>query len=143
MGTEKIRFDTSHGSLEPDPIHTGWVLAGNPVTRSKFISRGGDGRAIAYIWECTAGRFHWEYPVDETVYLIEGSVTVKDHRGVSRTANAGDTIFFPAGTRAEWSVARYVRKFALAGAPIRRSLLLQHRMLRFLKRIAGGAEGIR
>ncbi len=144
VSNEKIRFGTSNGDLDPDPIRAGWILAGNPVTRSKFIGRGADGAAITHVWECTAGRFRWEYPFDETIYLIEGSVTVKDQSGICRTVNAGDTIFFPAGSSAEWCVARYVRKIALSRTPLPKSSLMPRRVVLMLKRlVAVASSGVR
>jgi EutQ-like cupin domain len=35
-------------------------------------------RAESRIENCTAGRFDWFYDVDETVYVLEGSVTIKN-----------------------------------------------------------------
>jgi uncharacterized cupin superfamily protein len=123
-------------SLSPAPINPKWVLEGNPVARNKLLSKSADGAASSYIWDCTAGRFNWFYDVDETVYVIEGGVVV-NVAGAARRLSAGDTIFFPAGTRAEWHVEHYIRKIAFCRVPLPRWLVLAKRGYRFLKRLVG------
>ena len=85
------------------------------------------------MWDCTAGRFNWYYDGDETIYVIEGSVTVTDRGGVTRSLNAGDTAFFPAGSSAEWTVNKYVRKIAFLRQPLERRSFAR-RLYHFLKR---------
>jgi uncharacterized protein len=77
------------------------------------------------------------YAAEETVYVIEGGVTIKDARGVAHRLRAGDSYVFPVGSRAEWHVEHYIRKFALIRTPLPRSLVLAKRGYRFLKRMIG------
>ena len=125
-------------ALNPSPIYANWVLEGNPVARNKVLSSSADGSASTIIWDCTAGRFNWNYDVDETIYVIEGGVVVKDLAGATRRLNAGDTIFFPAGARAEWHVESYIRKIAFCRTPLPRSFVFVRRGYGFLKRLMGG-----
>jgi hypothetical protein len=104
------------------------------------LSSSADGTASTLIWDCTAGRFNWFYDVDETVYVIEGGVVVKDVAGTARRLSAGDTIFFPAGARAEWHVEEYIRKIAFCRAPLSRPLVFARRGFRFLKRLMGSGD---
>ncbi len=138
--SNSIRFGTSQGDLDDSPIRKEWIIAGHPITRSRLLSRSADGSSSTHIWDCTAGRFNWHYTIDETVYVIEGSVIVKDRTGHSQTVNAGDTIFFPAGSSAEWTVERYVRKVAFLRAPVPRILAFPYRALRRVKRLMIGAR---
>ena len=126
-------------SLNPSPIHPGWILEGNPVARNKVLSSSADGTASTLIWDCTAGRFNWIYDVDETIYVIAGGVVLRDHAG-ARRLSAGDTIFFPAGARAEWHVEDYIRKIAFCRAPLPRPVVFAKRGFRFLKRLIGRAN---
>jgi hypothetical protein len=89
------------------------------------------------MWDCTAGRFNWYYDVDETLYVIEGSVTIKDDAGLTHRVSAGDTVFFPAGSHAEWHVENYIRKIAFCRAPLPAPLVFWKRGIRFLKRRLG------
>src|SRR5579862_1692321 len=95
-------IDVGAVHLSPSPIRPKWVLEGNPIARNKLISASADGAASSYIWDCTAGRFNWFYEVEETIYVIEGGVILRDEKGVARRLRAGDTYFFAAGARAEW-----------------------------------------
>jgi uncharacterized cupin superfamily protein len=122
-------------NLSPSPIRAGWVLEGNPIARNKLLSVSNDGAARSYIWDCTAGRFNWFYEADETIYVIEGSVVVKDGSGVTRRLGAGDTFLFSAGARTEWHVESYIRKFAIIRSPLPWPLVLAKRGYQFLKRL--------
>jgi uncharacterized protein len=127
--------------LSPSPIRASWVLEGNPIARNKLVSESADGAAKSYIWDCTAGRFNWFYGADETIYVIEGGVVVKDSSGAVRRLRAGDTYLFPAGARTEWHVEHYIRKFAIIRTPLPRPLVLAKRSYHFVKRLMGRSEG--
>ena len=135
-----INFGASALALGSCPINPGWVLEGNPVARNSLLSVSADGTASSYIWDCTAGRFNWFYDVDETIYVIEGGVVLKDTRGVHRLS-AGDAIFFPAGSNAEWIIETYIRKFAVIRTPLPRPLVAAKRGYKFLKRLVGVGNG--
>ena len=131
-----LKFGAANVKLNPSPIRPDWILEGNPVARNRVLSSSHDGSATTLIWDCTAGKFNWFYSVDETVYLIEGSVIVRDPSGLTRRVLAGETIFFPAGSQAEWTVEEYVRKVAFCRSPLPRALMLAKKGFRFLKRIS-------
>jgi uncharacterized cupin superfamily protein len=121
--------------LAPSPIHPNWILEGNPLARNHVLSHSADGTATTLVWDCTAGRFNWFYDVDETIYVIEGGVVLKDAAGVTRCLKAGDTFYFPAGAHAEWHVETYIRKIAFCRAPLPRVLMFAKRVFRFLNRL--------
>ena len=141
MQYKVITFGTSQVDLGPAPIRSDWILEGSPVTRNKLLSGSTDGTSNTYIWDCTTGRFNWFYDIDETVYVLEGSVKVRDHHGVTRTLVPGDTGYFPAGSSAEWTVDTYIRKMAFIQVPMPRPLRLAKRVLRSLKRMVRGNNG--
>jgi uncharacterized cupin superfamily protein len=132
-----IKFGIGGVTLEPAPINPQWILEGHPVARNKVLSTSADGTANTWMWDCTAGKFNWTYDIDETVYLLEGSVTIKDHRGGTHRVSAGDTVFFPAGTSAEWTVESYVRKVAFLRIPLPKPVLFVKNVVRSLKRLVG------
>jgi uncharacterized protein len=128
--------------LNPAAIKPDWVLEGNPVTRNKLLSTSADGTASTLLWDCTAGRFNWFYDVDETVFVLEGSVTIKDQEGSVRRVSAGDWIFFPKGSHAEWTVQTYVRKVAFCRSPMPKPVELARGVFRVLKKMTGrGSNG--
>jgi uncharacterized cupin superfamily protein len=136
-----IRFANSGIALSSAPINPDWILGGAPVARAQQIYRSKDGAADTFIWECTAGRFNWFYVIDETVYVIEGSVVVRDEEGIYNHLQAGSTIFFPAGSKAEWLVDKYVRKIAFCRVPLTRKLIAARFMYRRIRRLFGRASG--
>jgi len=136
-----IKLAVGQLALNPSPIHPEWVIEGNPIARNKVLSSSADGTASTLIWDCSAGRFNWFYDVDETIYVIEGGVVIRDAGGAARRLSAGDTIFFPAGVRAEWHVEDYIRKIAFCRVPLPRPIVFARRGYRFLKRLVGTRGG--
>jgi len=130
-----IQFGSERVELSDCPIEPSWILEGTPVARRYVLSNSADGSAGMIFWDCTAGRFHWHYGMDESIYFLEGSVTIKDQSGVWRHLESGDTVFFPAGSSAEWRVDRYIRKVAFCRVPMPRSVHLAKRAYRGLKRL--------
>jgi uncharacterized protein len=113
-----ITVGTCSAKFAPNPIQAAWILDGSPVARAELLSSSADGTASTYFWDCTAGRFNWFYSFDETFHILEGDVTLKYPSGVSRHVGTGDTVFFPAGSSAEWTVDHYVRKLAFCRTPL-------------------------
>ena len=137
-----IRLGTEKNQWTDCPIQPDWILEGTPVARIEHLSTSADGTASTYFWECTAGRFNWYYSFDETLHILEGSVTLKDPQGNSRRVVAGDVVFFPAGSRAEWTVDGYIRKLAFCRTALPGSLVLARNVARRIKRLlrGGGAK---
>lgn len=135
--TSTIEFRTGNVSLNACPIRAEWILEGAPVARNAILSRSADGGACTLIWDCTAGLFNWVYDIDETVYVLEGSVVVRDETGVTRRLGVGDTAFFPAGSKAVWHVESYVRKVAFCRNPVPAPVMFAMRAVRKLARMVG------
>jgi uncharacterized cupin superfamily protein len=137
-----IQFSTSECEFKPNPINPAWILEGNPMARMHMLSASADGTATTVIWDCSAGRFNWFYRLDETVYVLEGSVILKDISGNSRRVVAGDSVFFPAGSSAEWTVDSYIKKVAFLRSPLPPTLAAGRRMAkRILSFVRGGGKG--
>ena len=113
-----IEVDSSAADLSSLPIPDEWVLEGAPAARCRIVTKSTDGTAKTVIWDCTAGRFNWFYNQDETVYVLEGSFSIKEPSGATRLAKAGDMVLFRAGSQAEWTVPQYVRKVAFLRDPV-------------------------
>ena len=126
-------------ALEPSPINREWILEGDPRARAIVLSSSADGTASTFIWDCTAGRFNWYYGMDETIYVLEGGMTIKDAGGTHHL-KAGDTIYFPAGVSAEWIVDSYVRKIAFLRVKLPRALVSARRIYQRFKRAVGNGQ---
>jgi len=132
-----IEFGVANVVLNPSPIRAEWVLEGKPVTHFKLLPNSADGTASTVYWDCTAGRFNWFYDMDETLCILEGSVSIKEESGRVRHLDAGDWGFFPKGSHAEWTVDKYVRKIAFCRSPMPGSVQFARGVFRGLKRLAG------
>jgi uncharacterized protein len=98
--------------LTPAPIAPHCVIEGNPRARSARLSRSADGTSSVMAWACSAGRFHWYYSVDETLYVLAGEVHVTNEKGEVRRLGPGDMAYFPAGSHSVWHVPHEVVKLA-------------------------------
>jgi uncharacterized cupin superfamily protein len=137
MVLSTITFGISAPNIAPNPIKPEWILEGNPVARIERLSVSADGTASTYIWDCTAGRFNWFYSFDETFHILEGKVSLKEANG-TRIVSAGDTVFFPIGSSAEWTVDKYVRKLAFCRIPNPEYLNTARRVVRRVRGILSG-----
>jgi hypothetical protein len=115
--------------LKAAPINPGWIIEGAPIARNLKVAGSSDHSAWTMLWDCTAGKFHWIYKVDETVHVLEGSVTITMN-GKINILRAGDIAFFPAGSVAQWHIESYVRKLAFCQKPLPMILNLPLRAVR-------------
>lgn len=118
--------------LAPAPIPEGWILDGAPSAREKPLARSTDSAASAFMWDCTSGRFHWEYATEEIAHVLQGCALV-EIAGVSRRLQIGDTHVFPGGSRFRWTVPDYVRIVSLRLQPA------NHPLSRRLQAALGGS----
>jgi len=99
-----------HHGLEPVSIDPSWVLSGSPKFAMTVFSDAKHLGSFSGIWEATGpGKFIWKYGVDESIYILDGSVEL-EYMGKKLTLRPGDSTFFAAGTQATWTVQDHVRK---------------------------------
>ena len=143
-----VPFQSASTSLElsPSPINPAWIREGNPIARAAELHRSADGTAFTVVWHCTAGKFDWTYHLDETIYIIEGSIVLSDAGNPPRRLGPGDVVFFPKGSQVSWEVEGHVRKVAYFRRVLPAPLMSVFRLARGLKlalasRVGrGGAE---
>ena len=131
MPAADISSFNTFADLKSAPIHPDWIVEGTPMARNRLVAGSSDGSGWTMLWDCTAGKFNWTYKVDETVHILEGSVTVTV-QGKTRTLRPGDIAFFPEGAVAHWHVENYVRKLAFCQKPVPTLLGLPLRLTRRL-----------
>ncbi|MFZ0497609.1 MAG: cupin domain-containing protein [Steroidobacteraceae bacterium] len=130
-GARVLRHD-DYG-LVSSPIPRAWILEGEPVARSKRLTRSSDNLSATFMWDCTAGRFDWFYDDDEVIHVLEGSAVVVDAAGASQRLEVGDTFLFPAGSRYQWTVSNYVRRIGFLYPPLSREMRIIRGILKRLK----------
>lgn len=97
-------------SLKDAPIPPELITAGNPLGRIWIASQTEDLKVSQGVWECTAGRFNWEYGWDEFAMVLEGEAVITPQVGDAFTMRVGDFVHFPLGLKVEWYVPKYVKK---------------------------------
>ena len=99
-------------NLQATPISADWVLEGRPETRSHELARSHGLTSFTMVWDCTAGRFKWDYNKDETLVVLSGEAFITAGNDGERRIGPGDVVFFPAGSSATWRVPNYIKKVA-------------------------------
>ena len=74
------------------------------------LSKSIDARNVRGLWECTPGRFRWDFTYDETLVVVSGWATVTFDDGRSIELRAGDLAFFERGQSVVWTVRELFRK---------------------------------
>jgi uncharacterized cupin superfamily protein len=107
-----IEVANTASNMTPSPIENSWIIEGNPVAQSSLLSKSADGQAWTVVWQCSEGKFHWYYDIDETVLLLQGSIVIETDGMLPTRYGPDDVIFFPDGAHAKWHVESPVRKLA-------------------------------
>ena len=104
--------------MNPLPIEPAWILEGSPSARLASLARCPDGTTWLDLWDCTAGKFHWHYHLDEIAHIVDGEATITDADGIVSRIAAGDVVTFRHASRALWHVPHYIRKVAVMHRPL-------------------------
>ncbi|MFH1007648.1 MAG: cupin domain-containing protein [Candidatus Latescibacterota bacterium] len=97
-------------ALVDSPLAKDLILEGSPSPRIWVNAQSPDKKVTHGVWDCTAGRFNWEFTCDEFVMILDGEVTITPENGDAFTLRTGDLCYFPAGLKTLWQVDRYVKK---------------------------------
>ena len=104
-------------ALVPWPLPAEWVQEGAPDASGAVLSRSDDSRLIRGVWQCTPGRFSWEFSYDETLVVVSGRATVVLDTGDRVELEPGVLAFFGRGHSAVWTVHETLRKGFHADSP--------------------------
>jgi uncharacterized cupin superfamily protein len=108
---------SSAGQLSDTPIPPALVTEGKQVARTWTAAQSLDQLVTQGVWECTAGKFPWDYAWDEFVMVLEGEAVITPENGNPLTLRAGDFGYFPSGLKVEWHVPKYIRKTFVLRTP--------------------------
>lgn len=108
----RIEVANTAPNLTPSPIEPSWIIEGDPVAQSSLLSKSADGQAWTVVWQCSEGKFHWYYDIDETILILEGSIVLENDAMRPTRYGPGDVIFFKEGAHAKWHVEGHIRKLA-------------------------------
>jgi uncharacterized cupin superfamily protein len=105
-----IAESVTDATLGPAPIPNEDIVSGSPEGSTVVLRSSEDFTRNNGIWECTPGKFYLPHTYEETVTILRGRVTVTPEGGEPSELHAGDTAFFPAGTRVLWEIHETLRK---------------------------------
>lgn len=125
--------------LQSAPIDPSWITAGTPQASNRVLATATDGASWTMLWACTAGSFRWRYRFDETIHFLDGAVSITAEDGVTRHYTAGDMIFFPAGSVADWRIESHVKKLAFCHTPAPSLMRPPLKLLRRLGKLSRAA----
>jgi len=97
--------------FEPLPLPD--VVEGDPDARVHWLRTTGSGDCTLQtgIFVAQPSRFRYTFEADETIYVIEGRVTVSLDHGDSVTLGPGQIASFPSGAQATWQITEPLREF--------------------------------
>jgi uncharacterized cupin superfamily protein len=96
--------------LPPMPLAAESIREGKPEAFGAVLLQSDDKRVSSGLWECSPGRFTWDFVWDEFVHVHSGHVIVTTQDGQRIELRAGDFATFPRGLKTEWQVLEKVRK---------------------------------
>ena len=99
------------------PLPAEWVVEGNPEASGAVLSKSADSRIVRGVWQCTPGRFRWNFSYDETLVVLYGRATVQLESGEEVSFGAGDMVFFERGQWSTWTIHETLRKGFHADSP--------------------------
>ena len=117
MNAVAIMKEPTAVKLGDSPIPAELITEGNPVARIWIAAQTDDRKVTQGVWDCTAGKFIWEYGWDEFVMILEGEAVIAPEEGEPFTMRAGDYVHFPIGLKVEWQVPKYIKKTFVLRTP--------------------------
>ncbi|HEX8233531.1 MAG TPA: cupin domain-containing protein [Caulobacteraceae bacterium] len=115
-------FESDWADLKPAPIKPEWVTGGAPDAHNKVLFVSDDRSIVTILWRCAAGSFRWVYDEEETIYVVDGGMTLTYDDGRVQKVGKGDVVYFAAGSAARWDVDSHVHKVAVFRRPIPKML---------------------
>ena len=107
---EAERHDCGFKLVRGQTVRMDTLETGQPGTKAVYQEVSGEGRVHTGFLTIEKSRFDWTIECEEHNYIMEGEVSVSIGGNIY-TARAGDTLYFPAGTKVIWNAADTVRIF--------------------------------
>jgi uncharacterized cupin superfamily protein len=86
------------------------ILEGTPAQSGRVDFGSLEGPIVGGVWECTPGKFEFNYTADEMATVLDGEVRITDASGTTNTYGPGDTFHIAKGEKTNWEVVRPLRK---------------------------------
>ena len=108
----RLERDPAQG-MGPSSIFPPEAFTTADLTETDFTAyANADESVTAGVWECAPCREEMtDFPVNELMTIISGSVTLTHPDGRAETFGPGDTLFVPKGSALTWEITQTLRKF--------------------------------
>lgn len=111
-----ILFDANgdpETGLQPwDPLPAEKLAGSPPVQRGHTCFSTANNKLTSGVWDSTPyEEVRAPYPVDEFMFLLEGSLGIENEDGSMQTFHAGQGCVIPKGAILTWKQSEYLRKF--------------------------------
>ena len=100
----------SQTNLQPWPIGEENILSGDAKAYGTILWQSKNKLLCNGVWSCTTGKFNWEYTWNETLYIVEGKLSILIDNDNGKEYAAGDLVFIAKGTQTTWTIIEPVRK---------------------------------
>ncbi|MBT7542656.1 MAG: DUF861 domain-containing protein [Gammaproteobacteria bacterium] len=71
-----------------------------------------DGQATySGLWRCEPMKFDYEFPGDEYIHVLAGSLLIETSAGNNYELNKGDIVCFDKGIKSVWTITSSFKKF--------------------------------
>lgn len=109
MSKDAAYIKSSLATDDYEPFMVGDKQAGEVHWLTTENSKG----AATYsgLWRCDPMTFDYEFPGDEIIHVIEGSLLIELADGGNVTVIAGDIISFDKGVKSVWTIQKSFKKF--------------------------------
>lgn len=101
--------------LAPWPTPEDSIIGGAPEVHGRILAR--DGRAVAGLWECEAGRIELVVDGDELLVVLSGRLVIQTGQGETLLLEPGDVACLPDGTDCVLTITERCRCAFQAAAP--------------------------
>lgn len=112
MGIQIIRQSATTSDLQDQGTVAVPLSAPACTLRGVDVSIAGQPAAETGLWECSPGKFQRQVASGEVMHILAGQgCFFPEAEGAQPVEfTAGDTLFFPPGTRGVWEIRETVRK---------------------------------
>ncbi|TJW00101.1 MAG: DUF861 domain-containing protein [Mesorhizobium sp.] len=113
--SKPVRFSPSgpHGWMQVDdtPLKTAELIDGTPRGLDHVYHQRAESGLVTGIWRSSPyTEFYDSYPVDEFMYVVDGSVTLEGE-DFSETFRKGDAFLLPKGFKGRWKQTESMVKY--------------------------------
>lgn len=105
-----VSTDAPQDAWEPFPLD---AIEGEPNGQVNWLRQttSGDGMLLTGMFTCDPAKIDYTFVGDESLHLLEGTITVEMEDGETVELQPGDTVSFAKGAKSVWHIHEPMKKF--------------------------------